>query len=272
MALCPTCPPIVAVKQLPISLMATFKALGVSHLFLSETQNGQYTQLQWRQAAVTAGLKYIDYPSSSVASDDADANLVAFALSPLLPDNTGVSSFSYSSAASAIRSASTKPIYGLFKGSSITQNYLGTPPYNGSVQLPYLPTVDWVGQDWEPLNTDPTRYQPSIIGTSMQLLGSWSGGKPQLGMVESVYTNSSAGGRAPTPAEYRTEVDIIMAHPASLGWIVDTRVLAGGVISFSFDGSDSSMKTAIGQSITAYTPVATTRAVIHQLFNDGTWT
>lgn len=270
-AICPSCPPIVAARGLPSSLMSAWKTLGINTLFLSETQNGQITQTQWRQAAATLGLKYIDYSSGSLSADDADPNLLAFVLPPLLPDQAGTVAATYSAAASAIRAVSTKPIYGLFTGSSITQNMNGVPPYNGSNQIPYLPSLDWVGDNWEPMNTDPSRYPTSMVGSAMQLLGNWSGGKPQLPFVETVFTNTNSNGRAPTPAEMRAEVDAIMSNPAALGWIFDPRVIAGGAIAFSFDGTDAPMKTAITQAVTAYTPVSSTRVVKYQLYNDFTW-
>jgi hypothetical protein len=250
--------------------MATFKAIGINSLFLNETENGLYTQLQWRQNAASAGLKYIDFPSSDITADAADPNLQAFVL-PLYPDRNGLALSAWQNVYTAIKAVTTKPILGMFGGANVTNNRDANPPYNGSVQAPFLPYADWVGQDWEPINSDPTRYTTSIISDAIRLLGTWSNGKPQMAMIETVYGNFNDNGRAPTTDEMKTEVRNAMANSSCLGWIFDTRVAARNAIAFSFDGTTTAMKTAMTQIISEFTPVNVPRAAKYVLYDDNTW-
>lgn len=270
MALCPSCPPIIAVQSVPISEMDLWKGIGANTLFLRETQNGLFTQAQWRQQAATKGFKYIDYPSADLAADDADPNLIAFVL-PLYPDRNGQLVSTWSTVYSAIRAASGKPVLGMFGGSSLTTNMNASPPYNGSVQIPFMPYCDWVGQDWLPENSDPAVFTPQIISDAMRLLGGWSSGKPQLAMVETCFSNFSAPGRAPTTLEMKTEVRNVMAHPASNGWIFNVTRQAGGSYAYASNGTDAPMRTAMTEIINEFLPTAVAKVVYATLYTDGTY-
>lgn len=271
MALCQGCAPIWAIKGQPVGNFTTWKNLGITHLFLNELQGGLYTQLQWRAAAASAGLKYIDYPSSNLAADAADPNLVAFVLAPQFPDRLGTSVSVWQAVNASIKAITNKPILGMFGGREVVRNYNTNPPYNGSVQKTFLPYADWAGNDLEPMNTDPAVYPVSMIGTAMTLLGSWANGGPQISTIETCNSNINANGRSPTTTEMRAEVDLVMANAASIGMIFDPIVVAGGATAFSFDGTNSGMKTAIQQAITAWTPTAVARVPKITLYTDFTW-
>lgn len=268
---CIGCPPVVGVKSCPVANMTIWKGLGINTLFLSETQSGLYSRLQWRSEAASRGLKYIDYPSADLASDELDNNLIAYVL-PLYPDRNGISVPTVQSIRDSIRAASpTKPILLMLGGANITFGMNSTPPYNGSLQKSYMPGIDWVGQDWEPFNSDPSLYNQSIIGSAMNLLGQWSGGLPQLALVECAFGNFAPTGRSPTTDEMKNIVRTIMQRVDCIGYIFDPTQQAGGGYSYTADATTSDMKIAITQINAEFSPVSSTRAPQIILWNDGTW-
>lgn len=271
---CKGCTPIIGVDAQPVSSFAMWKSLGITHVVRNNTEGGRYTQLQWRQKAVEAGLKVIDMPSSNIAADHADPNLVAFVL-PDEPDYHNWPVSMWSAPYATIRAGSTKPIFGNFAGPFVTAAADATPPYNGSKHIPFMPYVDWPSSDWYPLNRNYSRYPLSLVTKSMDLLSKWSGGKPQFAYIECSDINISAVGRSPTEDEMKTIVRSVMARADALGYIFFPTRESGdrgrGYQSFTSDGTTPSMKIAIQEINAEMMPKVTAPTVQYELLSDHTW-
>ncbi len=272
---CTNCTPIVGIWGQPISKMDQWKAVGINTLFLAETEGGRYTQAQWRAAAASKGLNYVDKPSANITADHADPNLIAF-MQDDEPDRHLWPQSVWSDRYTAIRALSTKPIFGNFDGTNVTAGTHETPPYTGSRQKVFLPFADWISHDWYPINRNFPRYgNTRFILEAMDDLKTWSGGKPQLAFVETGDINISLTGRAPTPAEMKEQVRAIMSRGA-LGWVFFTDRSTGdtgrGYQSFTFDNTDSPMRTAMSEIITEFMPVPVAKTQKYILWSDGTWT
>lgn len=241
--------PIIGAYVVPVENMDRFKTYGINTLVHSETQGGRYTQAQWRAEARKRGFKYIDIPSGNIAADEADPNLLAY----LLPDEPVMHKWPVSvwkDVYDTIRNAGGhKPIFGNFSGPDITVAQNEKPPYDGSKHKPFIQYADWLCNDWYVKNKNVERYPTSLISDAMNLLDKWSGGKPQLAFVEGGDMNLSELGRAPTEAEMKEEVRLIMSHPDAIGYIYFTVREAGdhgrGYMPFTFDTTTPTMRIAI---------------------------
>lgn len=272
---CTNCTPIVGMWACPIAKMAQWKAVGINTLIHYEPEGGRYTQAQWRAAAASNGLNYIDVPSADIAADHADPNLIAFAQEDEPVGHKWPVSV-WSDRYTAIRAVSNKPIWGNFNGTLVTAAMTATPPYDGHNQKPFLPYADWIGNDWYPINRNPARYgNTQFLLAANDLLKTWSGGKPQLSFVEASDQNISKDGRSPTTDEMKAQVRALMGR-GNLGWAFFVTRLSGdvgrGYQSFNFDPTTPEMRTAMTEVINEFMPVAAAKTEKIILWSDGTWT
>lgn len=280
---CTDCVPHIAIWYQPVSKMDQWVACGINTLIGIEREGGRYTQAFVRAQAASKGLKYIDVPSADIAADNADPNLVAF-LQPDEPDFRRQPLSSWADRFTAVKAVSNKPVFGNFSGPHVTAAfpwYKGTPSQTWAGHKAFIPYADWLCHDWYPINTEPSRYWtpfdgPGLITRAMDLLNTWSNGKPQMAFVECSWINKSAAGPdGPTPDQMEQIVRAIWNHPSAIGWAffpqrdaVNNRTPTS---SFTFDNTTPTMRTRMTEVNASLQPVAVARQPLYTLYDDGTW-
>jgi hypothetical protein len=228
----------------PTSSFSTWKARGINTLVGAESQGGTVSVDTWANAADSAGLYQIRAPRSTISKDKTDANLMAW-LQPDEPDVNNLTAQTLKTNYNAWRKVDpNKPIMTNFSGGNLL---VGTTPAS-TYQQKYLPSSDWVGNDFYPVTgwdrpdwiDFSSAANPHLTeGTAVTQFSQISNHKPQFAFIETSKQNLSwtpANTPGVTADQFRGELWDAIIHGAR-GVIYFPQAFNG----FSYDATPASV-------------------------------
>ena len=198
----PFTPPkfVIGVWLQPNYKLADWRQRGINTAFGYEALGGTVSNADWSAAAAAQGMAYIRAPGNDLAADAQDQHLLAW----LQPDEPDISKMAPSVLAANYAkwkaAGPNKPVIVNFSGGNIVLNLVAKSTFDQ-----YLPSADQYANDFYPVSGWGRLDWLYRVGQAVDVLGSWTGGKPQYAFIEAntdVSPNPGAG--TLTPDEFHS--------------------------------------------------------------------
>jgi hypothetical protein len=206
---------IIGVYMQPPDTFEVWRLRGINTLVGYESRGGAISNKQWSDAASAKGFYYLRKPSDDLGADARDPNLLGFMHDdepdvrkpPTDPKRLQDDYAAWKKAAPQL------PVFVNFSGGNVLGGNVPKTLY-----LDYLKAADWVGNDFYAVTGYNRPDWLWKIGQAVDTLRDWSGGKPQIALIESSAQRLSwtpRTTRGVTPDELRAEVWHAVIHGAS---------------------------------------------------------
>src|SRR5258706_10653364 len=172
---------VVGVFMQPPDMFEVWRLRGINTLVGYESRGGAISNKQWSDAAAAKGFYYLRKPAEDLDADAKDPNLLGWTHDdepdvrkpPTDPKRLQDDYAAWKKAAPQL------PVFVNFSGGNVMGGKVPKALY-----LEYLKAADWVGNDFYPVTGYNRPDWLWKIGAAVDTLRGWSGGKPQLGLIE----------------------------------------------------------------------------------------
>ena len=208
---------LIGVYMQPIESFDTWKARGINTLVGYESRSGRVSNKQWSEAAAGKGFYYVRRPPEHASRDE----LVADAKDPRLlawmhhdePDVKKPPTDPKDLAADYAhwkKGTPDKPVLVNFSGGNVLD-----PKASKQLYAAYMRSADWIANDIYPVTGWNRPDWLWKVGSAVDRLREWSGGKPQFCFIETSnqrlpWTPKTT--RGVTPDEFRAELWHAVIH------------------------------------------------------------
>jgi len=191
---------VIGVFLQPNYKLADWRQRGINTAFGYETLGGTVSNADWSAAAAAQGMAYIREAGTDLAADARDPHLLAW-LQPDEPElNKIAPSLLAANYAKWKAAGPNVPVILNFSGGNIVLDLIPKSTFDQ-----YLPTADQYANDFYPISGWGRLDWLYRVGQAVDVLGGWTGGKPQYAFIESNTDESpNRGAGTLTPDEFHS--------------------------------------------------------------------
>jgi hypothetical protein len=236
---------IVGVFMQPVESFDSWRARGINTLVGYESRSGRVSNNEWSAAAAAKGLYYIRRPGDDLAADAADGRLLALmhddepdAQVPPTDPTALAADF-----ATWKRAAPHKPVFVNFSGGGVLAG-------DKDRYVAYSAAADWIGSDFYAVTGYGRPDWLWKVGSAVDRLRGWSGGKPQFCFVETSNQRlpwMPRTSRGVTPDELRALVWHSVIHGARGVVYFPQQLGDKGGVPFRFDATPQAVSTEMAR-------------------------